>query len=54
VGVTASIDKIDFSKDHDRMHMLVNRSRTRLEKSIAAKEGLTYYQEKAGFTGTIF
>lgn len=51
VGVTASIEKIDFPKIMGRMHKVVDRSRTSLEAAIAAKQGLTYYQEKAEFTG---
>lgn len=51
VGVTASIDKIDFPKIMSRMHKVVDRSRTSLEAAIAAKQGLTYYQEKAEFIG---
>jgi dihydrolipoamide dehydrogenase len=51
VGVTASIEKIDFPKIMSRMHSVVNKSRASLEASIAAKEGLTYYQERAEFTG---
>ena len=51
VGVHASIDKIDFPKIMSRMHKVVDRSRTSLEAAIAAKQGLTYYQEKAEFIG---
>jgi mycothione reductase len=51
VGVTATIEKIDFPKIMSRMHSVVSNSRTDLEDAIAAKEGLTYYQERAEFTG---
>ena len=51
VGVHASIDKIDFPKIMSRMHKVVDRNRTNLEAAIAAKKGLTYYREKAEFTG---
>ncbi len=34
-----------------RMHRVVDRNRTNLEAAIAAKKGLTYYREKAEFTG---
>jgi dihydrolipoamide dehydrogenase len=51
VGVTASIDKIDFTKIMSRMHKVVDKTRTNLEASLAAKKGLTYYQEKAEFVG---
>ena len=51
VGVHASIDKIDFPNIMSRMHKVVDRTRTNLEEAIAAKENLTYYQEKAEFIG---
>ena len=51
VGVYASIDKIDFPKIMSRMHKVVDRTRTNLEAALAAKQGLTYYQEKAEFVG---
>ena len=51
VGVYASIDKIDFPKIMSRMHKGVDRTRTDLEAALAAKKGLTYYQEKAEFVG---
>ncbi len=51
VGVYASVDKVDFPKIMSRMHKVVDRTRTDLEEAIAAKKGLTYYQEKAEFTG---
>jgi len=43
-----------FSR-YDRMHKVVDRTRTNLEAALAAKKGLTYYQEKDGVhPGTIF
>jgi dihydrolipoamide dehydrogenase len=51
LGVYASIDKIDFPKIMSRMHKVVDKTRINLEAALAAKKGLTYYQEKAEFTG---
>ncbi len=49
VGVHASIDEIDFPAIMSRMHAVVDKTRTDLEEALAAKENLTYFQERAEF-----
>jgi len=49
VGVHAEINEIDFPAIMSRMHAVVDKTRTGLEEALAAKENLTYFQEKAEF-----
>ena len=51
VGVLASIDKIDFQNIMSRMHEVIGKTRSKMEESLRSKENLTYYQERAEFTG---
>lgn len=50
VGVTGSIDEIDFKRIMSRMHEVVDESRRHLEESLEARENLTWYRETGQFT----
>jgi mycothione reductase len=51
IGVDARINKIDFKKIMRRMHSLVKKNREHLEKSIEAKENITFYRDSGEFIG---
>jgi dihydrolipoamide dehydrogenase len=51
VGVLASITKIDFQNIMSRMHEVIDKTRSKMEESLRSRENLTYYQERAEFTG---
>lgn len=49
VGVLGSVEKVDFPRIMERMHATVARSRKRLEESIDADPGVTFYRSTAEF-----
>jgi len=51
VGVRAGIDDVDFYRIMDRMRSVREKTRTNLEKALTGKENLTYFPERAQFTG---
>jgi mycothione reductase len=51
IGVDARINKIDFQKIMKRMHLVVEKNRRHLEKSIKAEENITFYRDSGEFIG---
>lgn len=49
VGVHAQINEVDFKRIIDRMHSVVDRGRSNLEKALDSAENLSYIKERAEF-----